>query len=240
MWKERKDKMDNTLKDFRLFARDKGVSGMLFDDYTSKMPYDSYIEPTVLEERKNMNLISISVFSRLLMERIIFLGTEISSDVSNIISAQLLWLDSVDPSKDVTLYINSGGGSVISGYSIIDVCNFIKCDVSTVITGLAASMAAVVASNGTKGKRYGLEHAKFMIHQPRMTFGRDMMVASDITIEAEEINKTKEELYRTLSQNSNLSYDEIKLLSDRDKWYNMEEAIQSGFVDEIIKNKKNK
>ena len=237
MWRERKDKMDNTLKDFRLFAKDKGVSGMLFDDYTSKMPYDSYIEPTVLEERKNMNLISISVFSRLLMERIIFLGTEINSDVSNIISAQLLWLDSVDPSKDVTLQVSSGGGSVYDGYKILDSMDFIACDVSTISMGMVASMAAVIACNGTKGKRFILPRARFMIHQP---LGGNHGQTSDVVITANEMVKIRTELYQGVSDNSNLSYEEIERMADRDCYMDAETAIKYGFMDEIIKNKKNK
>lgn len=225
--------MNNTLKDFRLFAGDKKVNGFLLDDYARKMnPMMGYIEPTVIEER-SMNVTAISIFSRMLMDNIIFLGSEINSDVANIISAQILWLEQQN-GNDISLMINSGGGSVIGGYSIIDVCDFVKNDVSTTITGMAASMAAVIASNGAKGKRYGLPHARFMIHQPRMTFGDSPMVASDITIEAEEINKTKEELYRTLEKNSNLPYEDIKKLSDRDRWYNMQEAINDGFIDKII------
>lgn len=217
--------------DFDKYALSKGIGSHLLNDYKN-----SYINPNIVEERQ-LNCTVIDVFSKLLMDKIIFLGTEITDDVSNIIVAQLLWLEQQTES-DITLYVNSGGGSVISGYSIIDVCNFIKNDVSTVITGMAASMAAVIASNGTKGKRFGLPHARFMIHQPRMSFGNNTMVASDITIEAEEINKTKEELYKTLSSNSNFSIDEIRQLSERDKWYNMQEAVNYGFVDTIITTKK--
>lgn len=218
--------------DFEKFAIGQGIGSHTLYDYAKA----SYVNPNIVEERQ-LNCTVIDVFSKLLMDKIIFLGTEITDDVANIVVAQLLWLEQ-QTDNDITLYINSGGGSVISGYSIIDVCNFIKNDISTVITGMAASMAAVIASNGTKGKRFGLPHAKFMIHQPRMSFGNHTMVASDITIEAEEINKTKEELYKTLSSNSNFSVDEIRSLSERDKWYNMQEAVTYGFVDEIIKNKK--
>lgn len=220
--------------DFEKFALSKGIGSNLFDGYLKNM----YVNPNIVEERQ-LNCTVIDVFSKLLMDKIIFLGTEINDDVANIIVAQLLWLEQQTDS-DITLYINSGGGSVISGYSIIDVCDFIKNDITTVITGVAASMAAVISSNGTKGKRFALPHAKFMIHQPRMSFGNNSMVASDIIIEAEEINKTKEELYKTLSSNSNLSIEEIRSLSERDKWYNMQEAIQCGFVDSIVTNKKHK
>lgn len=220
--------------DFEKFALSKGIGSNLLDGYFKNM----YVNPNIVEERQ-LNCTLIDVFSKLLMDKIIFLGTEINDDVANIIVAQLLWLEQQTDS-DITLYINSGGGSVISGYSIIDVCNFINNDITTVITGIAASMAAVISSNGAKGKRFALPHAKFMIHQPRMSFGNNTMVASDITIEAEEINKTKEELYKTLSSNSNLSIEEIRSLSERDKWYNMQEAIQCGFVDEIIFSKKSK
>jgi len=220
--------------DFEKFALSKGIGSHLLDGYVKNM----YVNPNIVEERQ-LNCTLIDVFSKLLMDKIIFLGTEINDDVANIIVAQLLWLEQQTDS-DITLYINSGGGSVISGYSIIDVCNFIKNDITTVITGVAASMAAVISSNGAKGKRFALPHAKFMIHQPRMSFGNNTMVASDIIIEAEEINKTKEELYKTLSSNSNFSIEEIRSLSERDKWYNMQEAIQCGFVDEIIFSKKSK
>lgn len=220
--------------DFEKFALSKGIGSHLLDGYLKNM----YVNPNIVEERQ-LNCTLIDVFSKLLMDKIIFLGTEINDDVANIIVAQLLWLEQQTDS-DITLYINSGGGSVISGYSIIDVCNFINNDITTVITGVAASMAAVISSNGAKGKRFALPHAKFMIHQPRMSFGNNTMVASDIIIEAEEINKTKEELYKTLSSNSNFSIEEIRSLSERDKWYNMQEAIQCGFVDEIIFSKKSK
>lgn len=220
--------------DFEKFALGKGIGSHLLNEYLKNM----YVNPNIVEERQ-LNCTLIDVFSKLLMDKIIFLGTEINDDVANIIVAQLLWLEQQTDS-DITLYINSGGGSVISGYSIIDVCNFINNDITTVITGVAASMAAVISSNGAKGKRFALPHAKFMIHQPRMSFGNNTMVASDIIIEAEEINKTKEELYKTLSSNSNFSIEEIRSLSERDKWYNMQEAIQCGFVDEIIFSKKSK
>ena len=226
------DRMDNKEKDLKKFLISKGIGSNLLDSYVK----NAYVNPNIVEERQ-LNCTVIDVFSKLLMDKIIFLGTEINDDVANIIVAQLLWLEQQTDS-DITLYINSPGGSVISGYSIIDVCDFIKNDVSTVITGMAASMAAVISSNGTKGKRFALPHAKFMIHQPRMSFGNNPMVASDITIEAEEINKTKEELYKTLSLNSNFCIDEIRVLSERDKWYNMQEAVKYGFVDEIISNKK--
>lgn len=226
------DRMDNKEKDLKKFLISKGIGSNLLDSYVK----NAYVNPNIVEERQ-LNCTVIDVFSKLLMDKIIFLGTEINDDVANIIVAQLLWLEQQTDS-DITLYINSPGGSVISGYSIIDVCDFIKNDVSTVITGMAASMAAVISSNGTKGKRFALPHAKFMIHQPRMSFGNNPMVASDITIEAEEINKTKEELYKTLSLNSNFCVDEIRVLSERDKWYNMQEAVKYGFVDEIISNKK--
>ena len=226
------DRMDNKEKDLKKFLISKGIGSNLLDSYVK----NAYVNPNIVEERQ-LNCTVIDVFSKLLMDKIIFLGTEINDDVANIIVAQLLWLEQQTDS-DITLYINSPGGSVISGYSIIDVCDFIKNDVSTVITGMAASMAAVISSNGTKGKRFALPHAKFMIHQPRMSFGNNPMVASYITIEAEEINKTKEELYKTLSLNSNFCVDEIRVLSERDKWYNMQEAVKYGFVDEIISNKK--
>lgn len=224
----------NNFLDSRKFALSKGVSGLGYDEYIKKVSLPMmgrYINPSVMETN-TLNVTSIDIYSRLMMDRIIFLGTEIDDDAANIISAQMLWLEQ-QSDADVQLMISSGGGSVLDGYSIIDVMNFIKPEISTTVVGLAASMAAVIASSGKKGKRYILPHSRFMIHQPSAGF-HGHMVASDITIEAEEINKLKKELYQTLSENSNLSFEDVEKICDRDKWLTSKEAIDFGFVDEII------
>ncbi len=217
--------MNSLEKDFALFAKSRGISSGLID---------SYIEPTVVEER-NMNMTAISVFSRLMMDRVIFLGTEINSDSANIISAQLLWLDSIDPSKDITMQISSPGGSVYDGYKILDTIDFIKSDVSTVSMGMVASMAAVIACSGTKGKRFILPRARFMIHQP---LGGASGQASDILINAKEIEKVRTELYSILSDNSNLSYEEIEKMADRDCYMDAKQSVEHGFMDQIINKNK--
>jgi ATP-dependent Clp protease protease subunit len=217
--------MNSLEKDFVLFAKSRGISSGLIN---------SYIEPTVVEER-NMNMTAISVFSRLMMDRVIFLGTEINSDSANIISAQLLWLDSIDPSKDITMQISSPGGSVYDGYKILDTIDFIKSDVSTVSMGMVASMAAVIACSGTKGKRFILPRARFMIHQP---LGGASGQASDILINAKEIEKVRTELYSILSDNSNLSYEEIEKMADRDCYMDAKQSVEHGFMDQIINKNK--
>ena len=216
--------LESLKKDFELFAKSMGISNELLS---------AYIEPTVIEER-HLNATSISVFSRLMMDRIIFLGTEINSDVANIISAQLLWLDSVDPGKDITIHCSTPGGSVYSGYQILDTMSLIKSDVSTVCMGMVASMGAVIASSGNKGKRFILPRSRFMIHQP---LGGAQGQASDILINAKEIEKVRTELYTILSKNSTLSYEEIEKMADRDCYLDAKEALKYGFVDEIITKK---
>lgn len=219
--------------DFRKFALSSGVSGMLFDDYSRYAGQQAaYVNPSVIEERQ-LNCTVIDVFSRLLLDRQIFLGTEINDDVANIVAAQLLWLEQQDPAKDVQMLVNSPGGSVSAGYAIVDTMDFIANDVSTTVIGMAASMGAVIASNGVKGKRMILPHARFMIHQPLGGTGR-MAQCSDIEISANEIRKTKHELYLTLEKNSNMSYDEIVKAADRDCWMTSAEAVQNGFADKVV------
>lgn len=221
--------MMNTVQDFSKFAKDRRIGSQTVHDYLS------YISPTIMEET-TLHATQMDVFSRLMQDRIIYLGTSIDDTVANIINAQLLWLEQ-QGDGDITMMINSGGGSVYSGLAIVDTCNTITPDVKVNVVGIAASMAAVIASNGTKGKRFILPHSRVMIHQPRTTFGNNMMVASDIEIEAEEINKIKKELYEILTENSNRSYEEIEKLSDRDKWLTAQDAIDLGLMDEIIKKK---
>ena len=225
--------MGSLKKDFLLFAKSQGIPSMLLDDYEKKTITNTYIEPTVVEER-NLNATAISVFSRLMMDRIIFLGSEINSDLSNIISAQLLWLDSIDPSKDITIQCASPGGNVYDGYKIIDTMEFVKPDISTISMGMVASMAAVIACSGTKGKRFILPRARFMIHQP---LGGARSHKTKILINAKEIEKVRTELYTILSENSNLSYKQIENMADRDCYMDAKEAVKHGFVDQIITKK---
>ena len=218
--------------DFIKYMMSKGISSNKMDYYRKSV--DGYINPYILEERQ-MNITSLDIFSRLMMDRQIFLGTDIDSDVANIIIAQLLWLDQ-QSNGDVTIICNSGGGSVYDGMAIIDTMNYINSDVSTNVVGMAASMAAVIASSGVKGKRFILPHSRFMMHQPSQC-GGGRVQASDLEIQTKEIIKLKRELYQILSKNSGLSYDEIEEMSDRDNWLTADEAISKGFMDEIITKK---
>ena len=190
----------------------------------------SYISPTIIEERQ-LNVAQMDVFSRLMMDRIIFLGTQVDDYSANVIQAQLLYLDSSDPGKDISIYINSPGGSVYAGYGIYDTMQFIGCDVSTICTGMAASFAAVLLVAGTKGKRMALPHSRVMIHQP---LGGVQGQASDIEITAREILKVKKELYNIISTHSGKPYEEVERDSDRDYWMTAEEAKAYGMVDEIL------
>ena len=190
----------------------------------------SYISPTIIEERQ-LNVAQMDVFSRLMMYRIIFLGTQVDDYSASVIQAQLLYLDSSDPGKDISIYINSPGGSVYAGYGIYDTMQFIGCDVSTICTGMAASFAAVLLVAGTKGKRMALPHSRVMIHQP---LGGVQGQASDIEITAREILKVKKELYTIISNHSGKSYEEVERDSDRDYWMTAEEAKAYGMVDEIL------
>ena len=196
--------------------------------------YDNYINPTIIEERA-LNVAQMDVFSRLMMDRIIFLGCGISDDVANIIQAQLLFLDSNGSDTDITLYINSPGGVAYSGLAIYDTMQSINADVATVCTGMAASMASVLLAAGTKGKRSILPHSRVMIHQP---MGGAEGQASDIEITAREILKLKSELYDILVEHTGKSLEDITRDADRDFWMSAQEALDYGMVDEIIKRKK--
>lgn len=227
--------------DFQKFAVSNGISSNKLDGYEkylggSKGFQNAILNPTVIEER-TLNVTSIDIFSRLLMERQIPLFTDINDDVSGIVQCQLLWLE-MNGDADITMMINSPGGSVASGLAIVDTMDLIKPDISTQITGLAASMGAVISSNGTKGKRYMLPHSRFMIHQP-MGGVSPHTQASDMLISAEQIKLCRDELYEILSNNSNLSVEEIAEKADRDCWMRANDAIKYGFVDEIIKSHKN-
>jgi ATP-dependent Clp protease, protease subunit len=217
------------MNDFRKFATGKmNISGTALDDYMKIT--SNFISPTIIEERQ-LNVAQMDVFSRLMMDRIIFLGTQIDDYTANVVQAQLLYLDSADPGKDISLYINSPGGIVYSGLGIYDTMQFISSDVSTICTGMAASMAAVLLVAGTKAKRFALKHSRVMIHQP---MGGAQGQASDIEITAREIQKLKKELYNIISIHSGKDFEQIEKDSDRDYWMTSEEAKEYGMIDEVL------
>lgn len=220
-------------KEFEKFAiKDQGVNSTYYDKIiTSMMPVG--LTPNIIEERQ-MNAVAMDVFSRLMMDRIIFMGTAINDQVANIIQAQLLFLESTDASKDIQIYINSPGGSVYAGLGIYDTMQLIKPDVATICTGMAASMGAVLLCAGKKGKRSGLKHCRVMIHQP-MSGAQGQ--ASDIEIAVKEVIKLKEELYNIISQHSGQDYDKVYNDSDRDFWMKAEEAKEYGMIDEVLGSK---
>ncbi len=220
----------NYEKEFKAFAtKDQGINSMYYDKIVSSM-YPVNLTPNIIEERQ-MNAVAMDVFSRLMMDRIIFLGTGINDQVANIVQAQLLFLESTDASKDIQIYINSPGGSVYAGLGIYDTMQFIKPDVATICTGMAASMAAVLLCAGEKGKRSGLTHSRVMIHQP---MGGAQGQASDIEITAKEIITLKEELYNIIAKHSGQAYDKVYEDSDRDYWMKADKALEYGMIDEIL------
>ena len=219
--------------DFRNYAVNHlGMNGLALDQYARSISSitSSYISPTIIEERQ-LNVAQMDVFSRLMMDRIIFLGTAVDDYTANVIQAQLLYLDSSDPGKDVSIYINSPGGSVYAGLGIYDTMQYISSDVSTICTGMAASMAAVLLVAGQKGKRFALKHSRVMIHQP---MGGAQGQASDIEITAREILKLKEELYTIISEHSGQPLDKIYKDSDRDYWMTSQEAAEYGMIDKVL------
>ena len=219
----------NLLDDFGKFARGKrGVSSLTLHKYNSV--YGSYISPTIIEERQ-LNVASMDVFSRLMMDRIIFLGLPIDDYVANIIQAQLLYLDSADPGKDIQIYFNTPGGSVNAGLGIYDTMQYISADIATICTGMAASMGAVLLTAGKKGKRSALKHSRIMIHQP---MGGAEGQASDIEITVREIMKLKKELYEIIALHSGNPYEKVEKDSDRDYWMTSQEAKDYGMIDEIL------
>ena len=220
--------------DFRKFAvHHLGMNGLALDQYTSQVS-DSYISPTIIEERK-LNVAQMDVFSRLMMDRIIFLGTQVDDYTANVIQAQLLYLDSSEPGKDVSIYINSPGGSVYAGLGIYDTMQYIQSDVSTICTGMAASMASVLLVAGAKDKRFALKHSRVMIHQP---MGGIQGQASDIEITSREILKLKKELYTIISEHSGQPYDKVYQDSDRDYWMTAQEAVDYGMIDRVLEKSK--
>ena len=215
--------------EFRKYAiKHKGISSATFDRYTSIVT--NYLNPTIIEERQ-LNVTQMDVFSRLMMDRIIFLGVPIDDTVSNVIQAQLLFLESVDSTKDIQIYINSPGGSVYAGLGIYDTMQYINPDVATICTGLAASMASVLLCAGKQGKRTALPHSRVLIHQP---MGGAEGQASDIEITAREIGKLKKELYDIIAHHSGQTYEKIWEDADRDYWMTAMEAKEYGMIDEVL------
>ncbi len=225
--------MDSS-KEFRNYAtKHHGISSINLDRFNSI--YGNYISPTIIEERQ-MNVAQMDVFSRLMMDRIIFLGVPIDDYVSNIIQAQLLFLESIDPKRDIQIYLNTPGGSVYAGLGIYDTMQYIVPDVATICTGMAASMGAVLLCAGTEGKRTALKHSRVLIHQP---MGGAQGQASDIEITAREIQKLKKELYEIIASHSKQTYKQIWKDADRDYWMTSQEAKDYGMIDEVlIKHKK--
>ena len=221
--------------EFKKYAvRHKGINSLTLEKFQSVT--NSYLTPNIIEERQ-LNIASMDVFSRLMMDRIIFLGVPIDDDVANIIMAQLLFLETSDPGKDIQIYFNSPGGSVYAGLGIYDTVQYISCDVATTCTGLAASMSAVLLTAGTKGKRSALRHSRIMIHQP---LGGAQGQASDIEITAREIQKLKKELFTIIADHSGNPYKKVEKDSDRDYWMTAQEAMDYGMIDKVlIREKKN-
>ena len=208
-----------------------GISSTTLSRYESAV--DAYINPSIIEERK-LNVAQMDVFSRLMMDRIIFLGVQIDDDVANIIIAQLLFLASVDPKADISLYLNTPGGQVSSGLAIYDTMQLIQPDVATICTGMAASMGSVLLCAGEKGKRSALPHSRVMVHQP---LGGVQGQASDILIEAKEIEKIRTELFSIIAQHSGQSYEKVAADGERNFWMTAQEALEYGMVDQILTKK---
>jgi len=225
--------MKNMVNEFKNYAVGyHGINGNVIDQYTKTIT--NYISPTIIEERQ-LNIATMDVFSRLMMDRIIFLGVPIDDYVANIIQAQLLFLSSVDNNKDISIYINSPGGSVYAGLGIYDTMQYVNPNVATICTGMAASMAAVLLCAGEKGKRTALQHSRVMIHQP---MGGASGQASDIEIMATEIKKLRDELYGIIAYHSGQTIEKVWADSDRDYWMTSAEAKEYGMIDEILINQK--
>ncbi len=223
------------MDDFQKYAvKGRGISSLTLDGYRSLT--DAYITPNIIEERR-MNAVAMDVFSRLMADRIIFLGVPIDDDVANIVEAQLLYLASIDPSADISLYLNTPGGQVSSGLGIYDTMQIVEPDVATICTGMAASMGSVLLCAGTHGKRSALEHARVLIHQP---LGGAQGQASDILIAAKEIEKIRKDLYEIIARHTGQSYEKVFADSDRDFWMDSHEALEYGMIDEILSPKKKK
>lgn len=223
-------------KDFRKYAtQHRGINSMVFDQITSVI-HNDYISPTIIEERQ-LNVASMDVFSRLMMDRIIFLGLPIDDYVANIIQAQLLYLESTDPTKDIQIYLNTPGGTIHAGLGIYDTMQYISSDIATICTGMAASMGAVLLTAGAKGKRSALKHSRIMIHQP---MGGVQGQASDIEITAREILKARNDLYYIIADHTGNSFKKVEKDADRDYWMSSEEAKKYGMIDEVLSREKKK
>lgn len=220
-------------EEFRKFAKDHKVSGSTFDSYVHQV---EMMTRAVIEERPT-NFREIDVFSRLIMDRIIFLGMQVEENIANIITAQLLFLESVDSKKDILLYINSPGGSVYAGLGMYDTMQYVAPDVATICTGMAASMGAVLLAGGAKGKRSALPHARVMIHQPS---GGMQGQSKDMEITLKQMQELRKDLYNILSHHSGKSYEQIERDSDRDNWMRAEEAKEYGLIDEVLRRTKSK
>jgi ATP-dependent Clp protease protease subunit len=219
----------NIKDDFRKYAvNHRGISSMRLDSYSSF--HNNFISPTIIEERQ-LNVASMDVFSRLMMDRIIFLGLPIDDYVANIIQAQLLYLDSTEPNKDIQLYFNCPGGSVHAGLGIYDTMQYIGSDIATICTGMAASMGAILLTAGTKSKRSALKHSRIMIHQP---MGGVQGPASDIEITAKEILRLRKELYMILAEHTGIPFEKVQKDADRDYWMTANEAKEYGMIDEVL------
>ena len=214
----------------KFLVKDQNINGLTFDKYVERV---ESMTRAVIEERPT-NFREIDVFSRLIMDRIIFLGMTVEENISNIITAQLLFLESTDSKKDILLYINSPGGSVYAGLGIYDTMQYVSPDVATICTGMGASMGAVLLSGGTKGKRSALKHSRIMIHQPS---GGMQGQASDMEITLKQMQELKKDLYNILSHHTGKSYEQIQKDSDRDKWMRAEEAKNYGIIDEVLTKK---
>lgn len=224
------------MTDFEKYASlDRGISHMTLERYCKGVSglSSAYINPTIIEERR-LNATAIDVFSRLLMDRVIFCGVPIDDDVANIIQAQLLYLSSVDEAADISMYINTPGGQVSSGLGIYDTMQFVTPDIATICTGMAASMGSVLLCAGAAGKRAALPHSRVMIHQP---LGGAQGQASDILIEAKEIEKCRKELYEIISMHSGQPYDKVFADADRNYWMSSEQALEYGMIDKVLKKK---
>ena len=221
------------MNDFKAYATKHLSMGRLALESYMNMS-SNYISPTIIEERQ-LNVAQMDVFSRLMMDRIIFLGTQIDDYTANVIQAQLLYLDTSDPGKDISIYINSPGGVVYAGLGIYDTMQYISSKVSTICTGMAASMASVILVAGEKGKRFALEHSRVMMHQP---MGGMQGQAADMEITVRQILKMKEELYQIIANHSGKTYEEIERDSDRDYWMSAKEAKEYGMIDDVLLKKK--
>ena len=220
----------NKNNDFRKYAiKHLGMNGLALDQFAT-VTNNSYISPSILEERQ-LNVTQMDVFSRLMMDRIIFLGTQVDDYTANVIQAQLLYLDSSDPGKDISIYLNTPGGSVYAGLGIYDTMQFISSDVATICTGMAASMGAVLLVAGEKGKRSALKHSRIMIHQPS---GGAEGVASDMEINLRQMLKLKSELYQIIADHSGNTFEQIEKDSDRDHWMTSQEALDYGMIDRVL------